>query len=86
LLQFFSSHFDVLAQPFIFCSSLTLLFSNFILFLFWLFIGTLVFIASALHQSVPSAAIAESDALKSTLATSWQKVGAIHLFVHFAVQ
>ena len=47
---------------------------HFVLFLFWLFIGTLVFITAGLQQSIPSAAVAAANQPKSSSITRWQKV------------
>jgi hypothetical protein len=47
---------------------------HFFLFLLWLFIGTVVYIAFALKQSLPSSFVAAVEAQKSASLSPWQKV------------
>lgn len=58
---------------------------HFILFLFWLFNGTLIIITSALRLSIPAAAAADMQSHTSPSTTSLQKVPRAHHAVHIAV-
>jgi hypothetical protein len=58
---------------------------HFILFLFWLFNGTLIIITSALRLSIPASAVTDMQSHTSPSTTSLQKVPRAHHAVRFAV-